>query len=303
MLQQTQVKTALAYYARFMRRFPDVRALARADEDAVLHAWAGLGYYTRARNLHRAARQIAAAGGALPADFAAWQALPGIGRSTAGAIMALAFHQRYPILDGNVRRVLSRHFALDAPTLPQMWQLADDLTPRRRVADYTQAIMDFGATHCTRSAPACLHCPMQRTCLAFQQGRVAALPAARRAAPKPQRSVLALILRDKTGRILLERREQPGVWRGLWSLPELPMATPAEQLPALCRQRFRLRIGKPRNLAVIHHAFTHYHLQIQPCLVPVTGQTPDMPGCVWYDKHTPETIGLPAPIARLLEHS
>ncbi|MDD9811427.1 MAG: A/G-specific adenine glycosylase [Gammaproteobacteria bacterium] len=238
MLQQTQVGAVIPYYRRFMRQFPDLGALAAADLDAVLRHWAGLGYYARARNLHAAARQIVARhGGEFPARFEDIAALPGIGRSTAGAVAAFAFGKRRAILDGNVKRVLSRYAALGgrpgaAKTQAQLWQVAEQQLPKSRVADYNQALMDLGATVCARAKPKCDACPLAADCRAHRSGDPAAYPARKSGAVtgatvtgKPARrrkTVTMLIVRDRVGHVLLVQRPPRGIWGGLWSLPEYP---------------------------------------------------------------------------------
>ena len=233
MLQQTQVAAVIPYYERFMRRFPDVRALAQAPVDEVLHLWSGLGYYARARNLHRAAQQVCEQhGGQFPRDFADVAALPGIGRSTAGAILALACAQRHAILDGNVRRVLARYFGVDgrrdAALEKRLWELSERCTPAAHVADYTQAIMDLGATLCVRHRPRCVQCPLEARCAARRSGRQHALPAPRRPLRRTARRVFMVVALDPRDAVLLERRPESGVWGGLWCLPEFATATAAQ---------------------------------------------------------------------------
>ena len=226
MLQQTQVQTVIPYYARFLEALPTLPALAAADADRVLALWSGLGYYARARNLHRAAQVcVAEHGGELPVDFDALAALPGIGRSTAGAILAQAHGARFAILDGNVKRTLARVHGIDgwpgsSAVEKRLWAIAEASLPDARLADYTQAIMDFGATLCTRHDPGCLLCPLQDGCVARREGRVDQLPQARPGKPLPERRTLMLLLRDDAGQVLLARRPPTGVWAGLWSLPE-----------------------------------------------------------------------------------
>lgn len=257
MLQQTQVGAVIPYYRRFMRQFPDLGALAAADLDAVLRHWAGLGYYARARNLHAAARQIVARhGGEFPARFEDIAALPGVGRSTAGAVAAFAFGKRRAILDGNVKRVLSRYAALGgrpgaAKTQAQLWQIAEQQLPKSRVADYNQALMDLGATVCARAKPKCAACPLAADCRAHRSGDPAAYPARKSVVvaatgattgatvttmAKPARrrkTVTMLIVRDRVGHVLLVQRPPRGIWGGLWSLPEYPhrAARPATASP------------------------------------------------------------------------
>ncbi|TVQ49764.1 MAG: A/G-specific adenine glycosylase [Gammaproteobacteria bacterium] len=318
MLQQTQVQTVIGYYQRFMGAFPDVHALAAAPLDEVLHLWSGLGYYARARNLHRAAGLLVSEhGGAFPRELAAVMALPGIGRSTAGAILALACGQRQPILDGNVRRVLCRHRGIDgwpgAPAVErELWALADVLTPVRDTATYTQAIMDLGATVCTRRRPACTLCPLVDDCVARREGRVEALPAPRPRRERPRRRTHMLLAMDGTARVLLRRRPPRGLWGGLWAPPEF--ADPGE-LAAVLGGCGLVATGPVRTLPVLPHAFTHFDLDIHPLAVPVmahdTGAvTPDEPGVadggmedaplLWYNPQQPPRLGLAAPVAQLL---
>lgn len=305
MLQQTQVETVIPYFARFTARFPDVATLAAASLDEVLALWSGLGYYARARNLHRAAQQVVARrAGSLPESLDEMMALPGIGRSTAGAILALARGQRHAILDGNVKRVLARVFVVREPPAAaeasaRLWQLAERCTPAARVAEYTQAIMDLGATVCTRARPACGQCPLQRGCGAFAQGLVAELPARRRPAPRRQeRTHMVFVVRG--GRVLLQRRPARGIWGGLWSPPEFPDANAAR---TWCRRLFGAGPRDSHRLAVLRHSFTHFDLDIEPWVLALRGRIPRVAGAdlKWQALRTPQSIGLPAPVARLLE--
>lgn len=305
MLQQTRVATVIDYFERFVERLPGLADLAAADEDSVLGLWSGLGYYRRARNLHRAAQLcVERHAGRLPRDFEALLALPGIGRSTAGAIMAQAFGEPYPILDGNARRVLARHFAVHgepgtAAVERQLWALAAEYTPQGDAADYAQAIMDLGATVCSRRKPRCGDCPLAETCMALAQGLTAELPTSRRRKPLPQRAVCMLILRDAAGRVLLQQRDGFGVWPGLWSLPEASDHAAALDLAG----RLAIRRGRVRELAPIGHTFSHFRLHIRPLLwerVETGGRVSDNEGLRW---HAPEDLveaGLPAPVRRLL---
>jgi A/G-specific adenine glycosylase len=305
MLQQTQVPTVKPYYERFMRRFPDVRTLAAADVDEVLHLWSGLGYYARARNLHKAAGLICAGhGGELPRSFAALAQLPGIGRSTAGAILALSFDERFPILDGNVRRVLARYFGVaDAGAggagVKRLWELSDRCTPGSRVAEYTQAVMDLGATVCVRSRPLCEVCPLSSGCFARRTGRQHELPAARRARARRTRSVFMVVALDESGHVLLERRPESGVWGGLWCLPQFDTATAAQ---AFIRHSLAARGSEPQPLSAVEHAFTHFSLIIRPLLVHCAGAASVMEegASLWYNVRAPARVGLPAPITTLL---
>jgi len=308
MLQQTQVATVIDYYRRFMVRFPDLPALADADLDEVLHLWSGLGYYARARNLHRAAGVIRDRhGGHFPEDFEAVAALPGIGRSTAGAILALACGQRHPILDGNVKRVLARFHAVDgwpgqAAVQRRLWELAESHTPERRVADYTQAMMDLGATLCTRARPDCGRCPLAADCRARAEGRQGELPAPRPKRERPLRRARLLIAHDGQGRVLLERRPPAGVWGGLWCLPEVP----GDEAPVdWAARELGLRIAEPEPWPALRHGFTHFVLDISPLAAPVLENPADRVleggARVWYNCRSPDQRGLAAPVARLLE--
>jgi A/G-specific adenine glycosylase len=305
MLQQTQVATVVGYYQRFMRRFPDLASLAAAPLDEVLHLWSGLGYYSRARNLHRSAQSVMAQlGGELPGDVEALAELPGIGRSTAAAIVALAFGRRATILDGNVRRVLARYFAIEgAPgervTERELWRRAEQCTPASQVGDYTQAIMDFGATLCTRSEPLCMHCPLQQDCQAQRQGRTRELPAPRRRALRRTRQVVMLLATDPEGHVLLRRRPPQGIWGGLWTPPEFDDAAAAG---AYCASLWPSASLDPQALPRVRHGFTHFDLEITPLRARCERTVPVMEAeqWLWYNARDPARVGLPAPIATLL---
>jgi A/G-specific adenine glycosylase len=309
MLQQTQVATVIPYYERFMQRFPDVGALAAAPLDEVLHLWSGLGYYARARNLHRAAVRIAEEhDGRFPKSFEAVSHLPGIGRSTAGAILALSRGERFPILDGNVRRVLSRHFAVegrtsDRATLQKLWDLSDECTPTEHVDTYTQAVMDLGATVCIRRNPTCTTCPVSATCVARRTGRQHDLPSPKPARTRRLRQVFMLAAVREDGDVLLERRPESGVWGGLWCLPEFASTTEAADY---ARRMLRGASTRPVPLAPVEHAFTHFDLVITPLLAHCSGSAaapdPARAGITqWYRAREPARLGLPAPIRLLLE--
>lgn len=305
MLQQTQVTAVMGYFERFIARFPDVHRLAKADTDSVMEYWAGLGYYARARNLHAAARVIVDDyAGELPDDLDALMALPGIGRSTAGAVLAQAFGLRAPILDGNAKRVLARFEAVDgAPGQAgfenRLWRLAEQYTPHQRLADYTQAIMDLGATMCVKRAPNCPECPVNSDCAARAQGRQADIPAPRRRAKRPLRTTRMLILRRASGDILFERRPPAGIWGGLWALPEIPDGQNAE---AYCRQQLGLSPAHTRELPALRHGFTHFELEIKPLEMQVMEQAGIMEerGRDWYAREQPPP--LPTPIAKLIRN-
>jgi len=304
MLQQTQVSTVVPYYQRFLARFPDIAGLAAAHEDEVLAHWSGLGYYSRARNLHRAARAIVADhAGEFPQQPDAVVALPGIGRSTAAAIAAFAFGQRHAILDGNVKRVLARYRAVEGypgekAVEARLWQLAEQLLPQRDIEAYTQGIMDLGATICSRSKPRCDVCPVGEDCAALAQGRVDELPSPRPRKPLPERETTMLILlrgRD----VLLEKRPPTGIWGGLWSLPE---ADVAEDIPALIRARYGVVSAEERELPTVVHTFTHFRLNIRPRLLFGIRSRPaaQEPGRMWISVEDALDAALPAPIRKLL---
>jgi A/G-specific adenine glycosylase len=303
MLQQTQVSTVIPYFERFMARLPEVRALADAASDEVLHLWTGLGYYARARNLHRAAQVIRDEhGGVFPRDLEAVMALPGVGRSTAGAILALSTGARHPILDGNVKRVLARHRAVDgspdeAATLARLWEFADEETPAAEVAVYTQAIMDLGATLCTRSKPRCAECPLAADCRARIESRQHELPAAKKKrAARRQKHAVMLVARHAST-VLLVQRPPRGIWGGLWCLPEFDDRAAAADFAA--REFKRAEFN---TLPEIEHSFTHFDLVITPLEARCQGGSRiNEPGALWYDLAQPARVGLPAPIRTLLE--
>lgn len=310
MLQQTQVATVIPYFQRFVQSFPVLADLAAADNDAVMVHWAGLGYYARARNLHAAARQcVERHDGELPRDFDALLALPGIGRSTAGAILSQAWNDPFPILDGNVKRVLTRfHGIAGFPGQPaiekQLWALAAqqlDHVPAGRMADYTQAQMDFGATLCTRSKPACILCPLQDNCVAHAQGLVDSLPTPRPSKILPEREATALLLEDAQGHILLHKRPPTGIWASLWTLPQA-------DTDSAMREWFAGNISgdydSASELPLIVHTFSHYRLHLQPLhlrkAVPAA-RVGDNADLRWFSPAELADIGLPAPIRKLLE--
>lgn len=303
MLQQTQVGTVIPYFERFMARFSDIAALAGASEEDVLTLWAGLGYYARGRNLHRAARQIAEKhGGVFPRDFDDIAALPGIGRSTAAAISAFAFGERRAILDGNVKRVLTRVFAIDGwpgdrKVETRLWQLSESLLPKTGIETYTQALMDLGATLCTRAKPKCASCPLLDDCIARRENRIASLPAPRPKKPLPERSASLLVIRH--GRdILLVKRPAPGIWGGLWSLPQ------AEgDFMAACLQLTGQSPASMEKLPGFTHSFTHFRLAIQPVMLTLDKRPPGAaePGSVWMDFNDAIEAAIPKPVKSVLE--
>ena len=305
MLQQTQVATVSEYYARFMQRFPNVATLAAAPLDDVLHLWSGLGYYSRARNLHRAAQLMCEQyGGELPATAELLEQLPGIGRSTAAAIRALSAGERGAILDGNVRRVLMRYFAIESPLKQsaverRLWQLAEQCTPEEQVATYTQAIMDLGAMICVRRRPLCAACPLHEGCRARRTGRQHHIPAPR---PRPVRrtqAVVMLLAQRSDGSVLLERRPERGVWGGLWSPPQFPSIEAAR---LYADTRLSAAEVEPQARASLRHAFTHFDLDITPLLARCAGPSGVMDGAptLWYNAAQPDRVGLPAPVTTLI---
>jgi A/G-specific adenine glycosylase len=289
-----------------MQRFPTLAELASATPDAVLEHWAGLGYYARARNLHACARRVhTELGGNFPDTIDALSALPGIGRSTAGAILSIAYRQRAPILDGNVKRVLCRFFAIDTwpgerATETRLWQLADQLTPDRRVDDYTQAIMDLGATLCSRTRPNCPICPLQSHCRAWCEGRQNELPVARSRKPTPLRQTVWLHLENEAGEILLEKRPPSGIWGGLYSLPELEHG---ESIVEICRQRFGVEIERIEERESFVHVFSHFRLRIEPRYVRgryLDNRVSAPDRFHWKNRDEIGRVGLPAPAFRYL---
>jgi len=302
MLQQTQVTTVIGYYQNFMRRFPNIQKLARAKQDTVLSLWAGLGYYARARNLHRTAQIIVQEHqGLFPQSLETLMALPGIGRSTAGAILAQAFNQKAPILDGNVKRVLSRVLCLDGPKndkqqLSTLWAHAEKWTPTVRVADYTQAMMDLGATLCTRSKPRCSDCPVLKKCAAKQNNREHEIPLRQQKSVRPIKQVyfLSVIFQDK---ILLEKRPDKGIWGGLYSLPEhRSYKTIAKWLAHSFNENSTLIKTETKR-----HSFTHYHLDYETYFVHCLKEPAIDITQSWVQLDKLHKVGLPAPIKQTLQ--
>ena len=303
MLQQPQVSTALPYFERFVARFPDVTALARADDDVVMGLWSGLGYYARARNLLAAARAVVDAGRAFPADFEALMALPGIGRSTAAAIAAFAQGERQAILDGNVRRVLARHAAIagdpsSANVVSRLWALAEARLPVRGIEPYTQGLMDLGATVCVTRNPACERCPVATDCIAREEQRWHELPGKRRKARAARRAIAMLVVIDR-GEVLLEKRPRSGIWGGLWSLPE---AADAGSVAAVARG-WGLDCARIEPLEPFEHAFTHFTLEVTPWRLCARKPPHSPPNAVWLPLSEIEGAALPSPVKKLLRRS
>ncbi|MGB0955833.1 MAG: A/G-specific adenine glycosylase [Panacagrimonas sp.] len=305
MLQQTQVAAVVPYFERFVGRFPDIEPLAAAEVDEVMQYWAGLGYYARARNLHRTAKQIMEQHeGAFPRDFDAVSALPGIGRSTAGAILSQAFGQRFAILDGNVRRTLARHRGIEgwpgkSAVQTRLWAQAEQSLPHQRLADYSQAIMDLGNLICTPRKPECDQCPVSSDCVAHQQGLVRQLPTPKPKRHRPLRKQWLLLLEAEGQGLLLERRPPAGIWGGLWS----PPTTPSDQHWQAELQRLGYLATASEALAPIQHAFTHFELELRPIRIGVKPQTGlrEPANHRWFNISHPKWPALPKPVSRLFE--
>lgn len=294
MLQQTQVTTVIPYYETFLEQFPTINDLAQADEDEVMHLWSGLGYYSRARNLHKAAKQVADEfNGEFPKDAELIETLPGVGRSTAGAIAAFAFDQPTAILDGNVKRVLARCYGIEgwagkSSVLKDLWQRAEENTPKKHTAQYNQAMMDLGAVVCTRSKPKCDSCPLNAKCYAYLNDKIPQLPGKKPKKARPKRSVYWLICLENN-QVLLHKRPPSGIWGGLWSFPEIEQT---ESMPAY-----------KQKLAAFTHKFSHYDLEVQPLLVKNVTNTGIMEP-IKQDSFALDQlakIGLPTPVTRVLE--
>ncbi|MCP4956440.1 MAG: A/G-specific adenine glycosylase [Photobacterium aquimaris] len=307
MLQQTQVATVIPYFERFMARFPTVADLAAAEQDEVLHLWTGLGYYARARNLHKAAQLIVAEhNGEFPTTIEAVEALPGIGRSTAGAVLSLSLKQHHPILDGNVKRTLARCYAIEGwpgkKTVENaLWNIAIENTPAIGVERYNQAMMDMGAMICTRSKPKCDLCPIEAQCIAKAQQRQSEFPGKKPKKVMPEKQTWFAILRygDK---VWLEQRPQVGIWGGLWCFPQHDN----DDLNDLLLQQLgqpQTMIASQQQLIAFRHTFSHYHLDIVPVLFTLN----TLPDVIhqrqgqWYDLHDPAKIGLAAPVQKILD--
>lgn len=307
MLQQTQVNTVIPYYLRFTKQYPNLKALAEASQDDILALWTGLGYYARARNLHKASIIMVEKHNAeLPPNLEELIALPGIGRSTAGAIMSLAYHQRYSILDGNVKRVLARYHRVPGWTgikavENKLWAFADKHLPSQNIANYIQAQMDLGATVCTRSKPQCDRCPLQQGCQAYQHDIPQNYPEAKPKKNIPTRDTHWLILQRKGGKVLLEQRPSSGVWGGLWSFPEVKSI---ESISEYCLNKFQIKTADITATPSFKHIFSHFKLHIHPQLIDVTGTantTNDNNTLSWYEIDDALQLGLPAPVKTFLQ--
>jgi A/G-specific adenine glycosylase len=307
MLQQTQVATVLKYFDRFMGKFPELSDLAAADIDEVLHLWTGLGYYSRARNLHKSARHIVEEHhGIFPDEFDLLMKLPGVGRSTAGAILSLANNQRYPILDGNAKRVLARVFGIKgwpgkSAVMKDLWEFAEICTPHQRVNNYTQAIMDLGASLCSRRNPQCDACPLKTGCMAFSTDSAHDFPGKKPKKIKPNKHIVLAMLINTKGALLLEKRPETGIWGGLYSFPEFDSLELAE---AWCIKFITKSPKKKREWLPFKHSFSHYDLFMQPLELFVSGKSQknlDEDRWLWYNIAEPVEIGLAAPVKKLIE--
>lgn len=305
MLQQTQVATVIPYFEKFRKTFPTIGALANASLDEVLHLWTGLGYYARARNLHLAAQKIETCyGGNFPETFEKVFALPGIGRSTASAILSSCINAPYPILDGNVKRVLCRYFAIsgvpsEKKVENQLWEKAQRIAPRDRMGDYNQAMMDLGAMICTRSQPKCTQCPLNTTCKAFQTGNWQAYPTKKQKKALPTRQSYFLI-ECQAGKVRLQKREKETLWGGLYCFPQFDCR---DELCAYLRSQ---KISHFQEWQPFRHTFSHFHLDIFPVVVQ-SEKTQEEKTCLqnetdyWYDPQSLHPIGLATPVKKLLE--
>jgi A/G-specific adenine glycosylase len=300
MLQQTQVTTVIPYYERFMQSFPTIKSLALASEDEVLAHWSGLGYYARARNIHKSAKIIHEKyRGKFPKTIDDITELPGIGKSTAGAIISFAHQEKGVILDGNVKRVLTRYFAMDSSineksTIDQLWQLAEKLTPEKHANHFNQAMMDLGATLCTRSKPRCTDCPFKKTCQAHQQHNPTFYPVKTIKKTRPVKQKRLLIIENQQGEILLTKRPAKGIWGGLWSLPEIELNTSYDKFE-------NITLHYHDEYEKIIHQFTHYTLEIFPMHLTTKQNKLTSANFVWYNTNNPLPGGIPSPITKILQ--
>jgi len=307
MLQQTQVATVISYFERFTKSFPEVVTLANADLDNVLHHWTGLGYYARARNLHKTAKIIVEEGNAqFPLTLDEMIALPGIGRSTAGAILALAREKRHPILDGNVKRVLSRYHGVEGwpgkrEVEEQLWFHAESHTPTKSIRNYTQAIMDLGATICMRRNPNCEVCPLSKDCFARKTERQHDFPGSKPKKIIPSRETIFAIIENTKGEVLLQQRPPSGIWGGLWCFPEF---SSDESVSDEIEKQYGLNIKQQTEYTSFKHTFSHFHLMIKPVHIKLEGQVNwvnETGMSTWLNPAKDSSLGFPAPVVSLLE--
>ena len=306
MLQQTQVTTVIPYFNRFIKQFQSIDQLASAPIDSVLQLWSGLGYYARARNLHKTAMIVNEQGGLFPNDLELLMDLPGIGRSTAGAILSIAFNNSHPILDGNVRRVLARYHAISGWTgnskvSNKLWEISARYTPLQRSADYTQAMMDLGATLCNRSKPRCNDCPINSSCLAKIENKVNELPTPKPKKVLPVKEIVFLILINNQQQFFLQKRPASGIWGGLWSFPEFNSLA---EIEAWCMEN-NLLVESVNQLNEQRHTFSHYHLDYTPIIVKtdnLINNVMEANQSIWYKAEQIQKLGLPTPVKKLLQN-
>jgi len=310
MLQQTQVATVIPYYQRFMQQFPDIQSLADAGIDSVLHLWTGLGYYARARNLHKAAQIVRDEhAGFFPDEIEQVIALPGIGRSTAAAILSISGNQHHAILDGNVKRVLSRFYAIAGwpgkkEVENQLWRKAEQLTPDKNTGQYTQAIMDLGATLCTRTKPRCADCAVAIDCKAYQSDTISDYPGKKPRKALPERESIMLLLSNGNNDVILQQRPPTGIWGGLWCLPEADCDLRKDSLKKWCRDHFQFAPQEIQIYPELRHTFSHFHLNIIPVHISgdlINNSIMDSNNMVWYNTRQPDALGLAAPVKKLLD--
>ena len=303
MLQQTQVSVVAPYFIKFIEKFPDIQKLADSNQDEILSIWSGLGYYVRARNIYKTAKKIKSDyKGKLPDSLTKLMQLPGIGKSTAGAILALGFKKKAAILDGNVKRVLIRHhkISLDpslASTTKILWKIAEKLLPNNRNDTYTQSIMDLGARICIKSNPLCHLCPVKEDCLSLKEGLVEHLPIKRKLRPKPTKKVYWLIPLDPKGKMLLQKREDYGIWGGLWTFIESKDKVTLEKE---CLSRFKTENKHLKQLNEVKHSFSHYNLVATPYLVELNKNT-KYKNTIWVNSKNVESLGVPAPVKKTID--
>jgi A/G-specific adenine glycosylase len=306
MLQQTQVQTVIPYFLRFMSRFPSIKSLAEADQNEVLHYWSGLGYYARARNLHQTAKILVNHHrGQFPKQPEDIQQLPGIGKSTAAAIAAISMKQQSAILEGNVKRILARFYAIEGwpgktDVTKQLWAFAEALTPAERSDDYTQAIMDLGAMVCTPRQPLCLQCPVKNGCKAFKENAQDCYPSPKPHKTIPTKKTLWLLIQNSRKDLLLLQNPQHGLWGGLWVFPECP---PNTDVIKWCHKELGLKVEKTEQLQGFRHTFSHYHLEVSPILlqcVSTQSRVMDNACKLWYKPNKPLNIGLASPVKQLI---
>lgn len=303
MLQQTQVITVIPYFNKFLERFPNIKSLAESDQEEIMSYWSGLGYYSRARNLYKASQKILCKHDAkLPNSFNELIALPGIGKTTAGAILALGFKKKAAILDGNVKRVLARHQKIESDiskslTIKNLWEQAELLLPKKRIDTYTQSLMDLGATICKNNLPLCEICPISEDCLAFNENKVDSLPIKKLPKNKPTRYVHWLIPVSPNGKILLQKRKDEGLWGGLWAFMENEKEN---ELKRECELKFKMNNPVLKTLHAVKHSFSHYNLKAFPYIVKIK-ENKKFKNTIWVDSKNIESLGMPSPVKETIK--